>query len=147
MPARSAPSRSKPASAFRLPAAPGSIETGSTLKTLLDRGAIDCLAHNLGLVHHGFDTAAFRRDAREGLEPLAILARGLHLAKVLRRHLPERYEEAIKPWKAEVASQMRARGCGAMQVLLSGSGNNLAKEDNLMFTVAAVEISEMAGKS
>lgn len=88
--------RPKTKPAFRLPAAPASIETGSTLKTLLDREAIDCLAHNLALVHPAFEGAAFRREARQGLEPLAILARGLHLAKVLRRHLPARYEDAVE---------------------------------------------------
>jgi 3-methyladenine DNA glycosylase AlkC len=95
MPATSTRSRPKQAPAFRLPAAPGTIETGSTLKTLLDRAAIDCLAHNLGLVDRAFDGAAFRREARQGIEPLAILARGLHLAKVLRRHLPANYEAAV----------------------------------------------------
>lgn len=95
MPVRPSSARSRTQPAFRLPAAPGTIETGSTLKTLLDREAIDCLAHNVGLVHRGFDGAAFRRDALKGLEPLAILARGLHLAKVLRRHLPANYEEAV----------------------------------------------------
>lgn len=95
MTAHSMSSRSRKSSGFRLPAAPGTIETGSTLKTLLDREAIECLAHNLGRVQRDFDGAAFRREALEGLEPLAILARGLHLAKVLRRHLPARYAEAV----------------------------------------------------
>jgi 3-methyladenine DNA glycosylase AlkC len=89
-------SRSKPEkTAFRLPAAPGFIQKGSTLKTLLDREAIDCLAHNLKLVHAAFDAAAFRRTAFSGLEPLGILQRGQHLAAALRAHLPQRYSEAI----------------------------------------------------
>jgi 3-methyladenine DNA glycosylase AlkC len=96
MSVRRAPTRLKKQSEFRLPVAPATIVTGSTLKTLLDRAAIDCLAHNVGLVHRQFDGAAFRREARQGLESLAILARGLHLAKVLRRHLPARYEEAVE---------------------------------------------------
>jgi 3-methyladenine DNA glycosylase AlkC len=95
MSAASTRSRPKKQPEFRLPVAPATIETGSTLKTLLDREAIDCLAHNVGLVHRDFDGAAFRREARQGLAPLAILARGLHLAKVLRRHLPANYEEAV----------------------------------------------------
>lgn len=96
MSVRPASPRPKTKPVFRLPAAPASIETGSTLKTLLDREAIDCLAHNLALVHPALEGAAFRREARQGLEPLAILARGLHLAKVLRRHLPVRYEDAVE---------------------------------------------------
>jgi 3-methyladenine DNA glycosylase AlkC len=78
-----------------LPSAPRAIAKGSSLKSLLDDEAIDCLAHNLTLVHPAFDGASFRRAARAGLEPLAILQRGQHLARVLRAHLPARYDAAI----------------------------------------------------
>jgi 3-methyladenine DNA glycosylase AlkC len=80
----------------RLPAAPRSIQKGSFLGDLLDREAIDCLAHNIGLVHPKFDGKSFRRAAHDGLKPLAILQRGQHLAQALRTHLPERYSEAIE---------------------------------------------------
>lgn len=80
---------------LRLPAAPRAIAKGSTLKTLLDREAIDCLAHNLALVHPAFDRAAFTSTARAGLAPLAILPRGQHLAQALRQHLPSPYDEAV----------------------------------------------------
>ncbi|MBI3828266.1 MAG: DNA alkylation repair protein [Planctomycetes bacterium] len=80
----------------RLPAAPRSIQKGISLADLLDREAIECLAHNISLVHPDFDSDAFRRSAMEGLKPLAILQRGKHLASALRGHLPERYEDAIK---------------------------------------------------
>jgi len=83
-------------SAPRLPAAPGSIQKGSTLKSLLDRDAVDCLAHNVKLVHPRFDADAFRRTALAGLAPLSILQRGHHLARALRAHLPERYETAVE---------------------------------------------------
>lgn len=81
--------------AFRLPSGPSSIEKGSTLKDLLDREAIDCLAHNLSIVHPEFDDKAFKKTALDGLEPLAILQRGHHLARALRTHLPGNYEQAI----------------------------------------------------
>jgi 3-methyladenine DNA glycosylase AlkC len=80
----------------RLPEAPRSIQKGSSLKTLLDRDAIECLAHNIALVHPAFDGKMFRRQAVQGLEPLAILQRGAHLARVLRDHLPPRYEDAVQ---------------------------------------------------
>ncbi|MCC7373835.1 MAG: DNA alkylation repair protein [Verrucomicrobiales bacterium] len=83
-------------SEFRLPAAPRSILKGSSLAALLDREAVDCLAHNLGVVHAGFDGAGFRRAAMSGLAPLGILDRGHHLARVLRDHLPARYSDAIE---------------------------------------------------
>jgi len=80
---------------FRLPAAPASIEKGKALSTLLDREAVECLAHNLAQVHAGFDSAAFRTTALQGLAPLGILDRGRHLAAAMRAHLPSSYETAI----------------------------------------------------
>ncbi|MBL9138216.1 MAG: hypothetical protein JNK85_20270 [Verrucomicrobiales bacterium] len=82
-------------SEFRLPAAPRSILKGSSLAALLDREAVDCLAHNLGVVYTGFDRAGFRRSAMTGLAPLGILDRGHHLACALRDYLPARYSDAI----------------------------------------------------
>lgn len=79
----------------RIPAAPRAIAKGSTLKDLLDREAVDCLARNITLVHGEFDGTAFRKAALTGLESLGILERGKHLARVLRGHLPARYAEAI----------------------------------------------------
>lgn len=80
----------------RLPAAPRSIQKGSSLATLLDRDAVECLAHNIALVHGRFDVEAFRSTAMNGLQPLAILQRGQHLAKALREHLPGRYHDAVE---------------------------------------------------
>jgi len=82
-------------SQLRLPAGPASIQKGSTLKDLLDRGAIDCLAHNLTLALPSFDAEAFQVLARTDLAPLGILQRGQHLARVLRTYLPKRYDDAI----------------------------------------------------
>lgn len=82
--------------AFRLPAAPRSIQKGSSLGALLDREAVECLAHNIGLVHRRFDAAAFRAAALDGLAGLAILERGRHLAAALRAHLPPVYEDAVE---------------------------------------------------
>lgn len=87
--------RSSPAPALRLPTGPSSITKGSTLKDLLDHEAIECLAHNLTLVHRGFDADAFRHTARQDLAPLGILQRGHHLARTLRAHLPPVYSEAV----------------------------------------------------
>jgi 3-methyladenine DNA glycosylase AlkC len=81
---------------FRLPAAPGTIAKGSTLKVLLDRDAVRCLAHNVALVDRAFDRRAFERTALTGLEPLSILQRGAHLAAALRAHLPPRYADAVQ---------------------------------------------------
>lgn len=92
---RSAPKAALPSAGPRLPAAPRSIEKGSTLKTLLDREAIACLAHNFAWAWPAFDTAAFTRRAFEGLEPLGLMQRAGHLADALRASLPPTYAEAI----------------------------------------------------
>lgn len=78
-----------------LPSAPHSIQKGMSLADLLDREAIDCLAHNISLVYPTFDGKAFQRTARNGLKPLSILQRGHHLAQTLREHLPECYNDAV----------------------------------------------------
>lgn len=79
----------------RIPTAPRSIQKGSSLGDLLDCEAIECLAHNLTLVHPSFDGDSFQRSALNGLKPLAILQRGQHLAHALRHHLPGRYADAV----------------------------------------------------
>ena len=81
---------------LRIPEAPRSIAKGSTLKDLLNRDAVECLAGNIALVHPSFDAQAFRETALDGLDPLSILARGLHLAKALKKHLPARYDRAVE---------------------------------------------------
>lgn len=80
----------------RMPTAPRSIQKGSSLSTLLDREAVDCLAHNVARVHPTFPSERFQRAAMEGLAPLAILDRGRHLARVLRAHLPPVYDDAVE---------------------------------------------------
>jgi 3-methyladenine DNA glycosylase AlkC len=78
-----------------LPTAPRSIQKDSSLADLLDQDAIECLAHNIRLVHPAFDGKTFQRTALNGLKPLSILQRGHHLARTLRDHLPKRYEDAV----------------------------------------------------
>jgi 3-methyladenine DNA glycosylase AlkC len=80
----------------RIPAAPRSIQKGSSLGDLLAREAVECLAHNIALVHPKFDGGAFCKTAMDGLDAHAILQRGHHLAKALRIHLPARYSEAVE---------------------------------------------------
>lgn len=67
-----------------------------SLADLLDREAIDCLAHNIRLVHPDFDGKAFQQSALSGLKPLSIMQRGHHLARALREHLPARYDQAVQ---------------------------------------------------
>lgn len=79
-----------------MPPAPRSILKGSSLAALLDRESTECLADNIALVHPRFDRRAFVASALEGIGPLGIMQRGQHFAGALRKHLPERYEEAVE---------------------------------------------------
>jgi 3-methyladenine DNA glycosylase AlkC len=78
-----------------IPVAPNSIQKGIPLKHLLGAEAVDCLAHNILLVHPQFDAEMFRRAALDGLEPLGLLDRGQHLARALRHFLPKRFSVAV----------------------------------------------------
>ena len=49
----------------------------------------------MSLVHPDLDGKAFQRTALNDLNPLSILQRGHHLARTLRAHLPQRYDDAI----------------------------------------------------
>jgi 3-methyladenine DNA glycosylase AlkC len=80
----------------RIPKAPNNIKKGVPLKDLLGVEAIDCLAHNILLIHPQFDETSFRTVALNSLEPLGLMERGQHLAKALRQHLPENYTAAIE---------------------------------------------------
>ncbi|MFA6053406.1 MAG: DNA alkylation repair protein [Methylobacter sp.] len=80
----------------RIPAAPNSIQKGTPLKHLLGSEAVECLAHNISLVHPQFDAVAFSGAALDSLEPLGILDRGQKLARTLRQYLPGKYATAIE---------------------------------------------------
>jgi 3-methyladenine DNA glycosylase AlkC len=86
---------SEPKQAPRIPVAPSSIQKGSPLKNVLGAEAIECLAHNIALVHPQFDTEMFCHTALDGLEPLGIMERGHHLAKALRLCLPKKFSAAV----------------------------------------------------
>lgn len=96
MPSAARPSRRRSVTAPepRLPPAPRSIAKGSTLATLLDREAVDCLADNLLFAAPSFDAAGFRKQSLGGLAPLGLMDRARHLATVLRAHLPATYADA-----------------------------------------------------
>lgn len=79
----------------RVPEAPRSIAKGSSLADLLGADAVACLAHNLGCAYPRLERAAFQADSLPGLESLGIMQRGQHLARVMRAHLPPRYEDAV----------------------------------------------------
>jgi len=66
-----------------------------TLKSLFDERMVRSIAAGLHRAYPALDVRAFVRDALEGLEALELTARGTHVAAVMHRHLPARYEEAV----------------------------------------------------
>jgi 3-methyladenine DNA glycosylase AlkC len=78
-----------------LPKAPKSITKGSTLKTLLGKEAIECLANNLHVAYPNFPKQEFISRSNHKINPLGILERGHHLARILKEHLPTPYSNAI----------------------------------------------------
>lgn len=80
---------------LKLPASPNSIEKGVPLKLVLDKPAVNQLGRNLKIVYSNFKEKPFINDALSGLEPLSIKERGLHIARAMKKHLPDNYSEAI----------------------------------------------------
>lgn len=81
---------------FRLPAAPRSIQKDNPIKFLLDSEAIDCLAHNIGLVHSDFDAQAFKQLALTNIAPLGFMDRSAHIAAALKATLPAKFSDATE---------------------------------------------------
>lgn len=63
-------------------------------------------------VHPTFPARAFLRDAAEGYDALELMPRGRHLARMLRRHLPADFPEALRILLASTA-QPSGRDPGA----------------------------------
>lgn len=80
---------------LKLPEAPNSIQKGVPLKLVLDKPAITQLGSNLKLVHKKFDESSFVKKAVSNIEPLTLKERGLKIAEVLKKYLPNTYSEAI----------------------------------------------------
>ena len=81
---------------FRIPAAPRSIQKDSPIKFLLDSEAVDCLAHNIGLVHPSFDAQAFKELALTNIAPLSFMDRSAHIAAALKTTLPPKFSDATE---------------------------------------------------
>ena len=53
------------------------------------------IARMVAAVHPSFDADTFLQDALSGYEALALMPRGKHIARALRRHLPQDYAQAL----------------------------------------------------
>lgn len=83
-------------SSFKIPVAPRSIQKDSPIKFLLDIETVDCLAHNIGLVHSSFDAQAFKTLALTNIEPLSFMERSAHIAAALKATLPAKFSDAVE---------------------------------------------------
>lgn len=81
---------------FRIPVAPRSIQKDNPIKFLLDSEAVDCLAHNIGLVYRGFDAQAFKELALTNIAPLSFMDRSAHIAAALKATLPAKFSDATE---------------------------------------------------
>lgn len=88
-----------------IPPAPRSIQKGTPLKHLLGQEAIECLGKNIQTVDADFPASRFCESALAGVEPLAIMQRGLHIAKALHPFLPGNYEEAVQVLMASLTPE------------------------------------------
>ncbi len=68
------------------------------------------IAGMIAAAYPGFDPKAFLRDALDGYEELELMPRGRHLARVLRRHLPAAYPDAIAVLLASIDPPGQVRG-------------------------------------
>ncbi|AEV39551.1 DNA alkylation repair enzyme [Pseudovibrio sp. FO-BEG1] len=64
-------------------------------KEVFNQASIQRVASALARVHPAFDSAGFMVEALEGLSDLELKERSLHLARCLRRYLPEDYSDAL----------------------------------------------------
>ena len=81
---------------FKVPVAPRSIQKDSPIKFLLDIETVDCLAHNIGLVHSSFDAQAFKTLALTNIAPLSFMERSAHIAAALKATLPAKFSDAVE---------------------------------------------------
>lgn len=89
------------------------------LKSYLNERVVTTIARMIADVWGRFDSKAFVADATSGLEDLALMDRGRHMASALRRHLPRDYTKAAGILvKSVAAPPERKEGDGGMTSFL-----------------------------
>jgi len=82
-------------SMLKIPHAPSSIQKGIPLKVILNSKAVRQLAENIHSVYNDFDKNRFIKNVADGIEPLTITERSIHIATSLKKYLPNTYSDAI----------------------------------------------------
>src|SRR5512138_831403 len=82
----------------------------ATLKSAFGRATVEAIGDAVARVHPSFPRAAFVADATRGLAARELLARGEHVARALRAHLPAGYREALAILVASLGPELPERG-------------------------------------
>ena len=91
---------------------------GYQLRDQFGESAPRAIAAMIRAVHAEFAHDAFLRDALEGYAPLALTARGQHVAAALRKHLPAEFPRAIEVLLASASQPHEHRASGGMAAFL-----------------------------
>ena len=76
------------------------------------------IASMIETVDHAFPAADFLADALDGYEELELTPRARHIARALRRHLPEDYEQAIEILVASLGPELETAELTGMDVFV-----------------------------
>lgn len=90
----------------------------SQLKDQFGPGVPRAIAAMIGAVHAEFPREAFLRDALAGYGPLSLTARGFHIARALRTHLPDDYPRAAQILVASASQPHEHSASGGMSSFL-----------------------------
>jgi 3-methyladenine DNA glycosylase AlkC len=89
------------------------MERGGSLKDVIGPHAVELLAESFAAVAPTFDTRRFRRRALAGLDPLALMQRGQHVAGALAEELPADFDAATRVLVAALGPELvRTEGNG-----------------------------------
>ncbi|KZK96782.1 DNA alkylation repair protein [Pseudovibrio sp. Ad26] len=75
-------------------------------KEVFNQASIERMASALAEVHPSFIASRFTVEAMDGLSELELKERSLHLARCLRRYLPEDYSEALRVMMATLSAPL-----------------------------------------
>ena len=76
------------------------------------------IASMIETVDHAFPAEDFLAEALDGYEELELTSRARHIARALRRHLPQDYEQAIEILVASLGPELRTAELTGMDVLV-----------------------------
>ncbi len=80
---------------LKLPLLPNSIQKGVPLKNIMGSETIKYIGHNINFVYNEFNKESFIEDSLSEIEPLTLIERGKKIAVILKKYLPNNYNDAI----------------------------------------------------